>query len=258
MSHRFVLLIAILFTCAGVLPAQAPVVQQVLPPTGISLQCGLGQYALRDEYISKERYAGTMPYVSAEWSRFHGKWGYRMSFEFRQATDIRNNNVAAEILHAALYRDYIYPVGRRSLLGKDAYLFLGPATGIHVYFNDQQIAARGALDIDNSTATLFSLGMNAMAIVPLQANLQLEGSLRLSLIALGARSTDVVEGEGSMGGILTVLSGTDPTADCGIRYFIKDKVSLKAAYKLQILSISKWNPLLSVSDNITLSISVHL
>jgi len=246
---------ALILILAGVAAGQH---QSTLYPAGLSFQYGLGQYSVRDEYISKERYSGTLPYVSAEWSRFHETWGYRMSFEFRHATDIRNNNVTAEILQAALYRDYIYPVGRKSLLGKDAHLFLGPATGIHMYFNDQKIAAQHALNIDFSTAILFSLGMNAMVIIPFQSNLQLEGSLRLSLLAIGVRSTDVVEEEGSMGGILTVLSGTDPTADCGIRYFIKDKLSLKAAYKLQILSISKWNPLLSVSDNITLSISYHL
>lgn len=258
MSLRFAPLIAIISCCAGALLAQAPSVQPVLPPTGLTVQYGLGQYALRDEYISKERYSGIMPYVSAEWSRFHGKWGYRLGFEFRQATEISNNNVAAGILHAALYRDYFYPVGRKSLFGNDAYLFLGPATGIHIYMNDQQVAAQGAFNFDNSMATLFSLGINAMAVVPFRAHLQIEGSLRLSLLAMGVRSTDVVEGEGSMGGILTLLSGTDPTAGCGIRYFIDERLSLKTAYRLQILRISKWNPLLCVDDNITLSISVHI
>ena len=181
-----------------------------------------------------------------------------MIFEFRHATDIRNNNVAAEILQAALYRDYIYPVGRKVLFGKDAHLFLGPTTGIQMYFNDQQIAAQHALNIDFSMALLFSLGMNSMVVIPLQSNLQMEGSLRLSLLAMGVRSADVIEEDAAVGGILTVFSATDPTAECGIRYVIKDRLSLKVAYKLQILRISKWNPLLSVSDIITLSISYHL
>ena len=258
MSHRYILVVALLFGCADFLPAQAPAAQRVLPPTGFSLQYGLGQYALRDEFISRERYSGLLPRVSVEWARFHGKWGYRMVFEFRRGTDIRNNNVATEILHAALYRDYFYPLGRKSLFGNDAYLFLGPATGIHVYNNDQQIADQGAFDFDHSEATLFSLGLNAMAVVPFRPHLQIEGSLRLSLLAMGVRSIDVVEDEGSTGGILTTLSGTDPTAECGIRYFVKDRLSLKAAYQLQVLHISKWNPLLSVSDNLTISVSYHL
>ncbi|UCD37305.1 MAG: hypothetical protein JSW54_10790 [Fidelibacterota bacterium] len=257
MLYRSVLLGLIFFVCAGSLPAQPPDVP-IRPPTGLSIQGGLGQYALRDEYISKERYAGTLPLISAEWSRFHGKWGYRMGFEFSQSADIRNNNVATEIFQAVLYRDYIYPVGRKSLFGKDAYLFLGPSTGIRLYTNDQKIANQGAFDIDYSTVTLISLGMNAMVVVPVRSRLQAEGSLRLSLLAMGVRSMDVVEGEGSMGGILTLFSGTDPTAECGIRYFILDKLSLKAAYKLQVLRIGKWNPLLSVSDNITLTASYHL
>jgi len=249
------LLPAFILILAGVASGQS---ESTLYPTGLSIQYGLGQYALRDEYISKEKYSGTLPYVSAEWSRFHETWGYRMIFEFRHATNIRNNNIAAEILQAALYQDYIYPVGRKVLFGKDAHLFLGPTIGIHMYFNDQKIAAQHALNIDFSTATLFSLGMNSMVVIPFQSNLQMEGSLRLSLLSIGMRSADVVEENTITEGILTVLSGTNSTAGIGIRYFIKDRLSLQTAYKLQILRISKWDPLLSASDNITLSISYHL
>ena len=232
--------------------------ESALYPTGISFQYGLGQQSVRDEFISKERYTGALPYISADWSKFHEKWGYRMSFEFRNATNIKNNNIAADVLQAGLFRDYIYPIGQKWLFGKDIYLFAGPTTGIQMYFNEQKIADQGILNIDFSLAMLFSLGVNSMIIIPFQPNLQLEGSMRLSLVAMGMRSCDVVEEDILTGDILTVLSAADPSAVCGVRYFIKDKLSIKGAYNLQVLSISKWNPLLSVSDILTLSISYHL
>jgi len=86
----------------------------------------------------------------------------------------------------------------------------------------------------------------------------LEGSGRASLLSIGIRSVDVVEEDGVAGGLLTVLSGTITTAELGIRYRILDKLSVKAAGMLQIMSIRKWNPILAVSDNLTLTLSYHL
>jgi len=54
---------------------------QTLFPSGISIEYGLGRYSVRDEYISKERYSGTLPDFRANWSRFHSKYGYNVVFE---------------------------------------------------------------------------------------------------------------------------------------------------------------------------------
>jgi hypothetical protein len=258
MKSYLALLAAGIICSAAVLEGQTATGQPTQFPTGLSIQYGQGQYAMRDEYISKERYAGTLPYISANWARFHDKWGYRVQLEMRFSEEINNHNVSADVLQAALQHDYMYPVGRAALFGKVAQVYAGPSFGLYLYMNNQNIAAQGALHTDMSMATLLFLGLNADVVLPLGSRLLVEGSGRTSLLSVGIRTTDPVEEDGAAGGLLTALSGTMVTADLGIRYRIQEKLSVKAAGMVQILSISKWTPLLAVSDNLTLTLSYHL
>ena len=45
-------------------------------PAGISFEYGIGNYSVKDEYISKEKYSGTLPYYSFGWIRNHNKYVY--------------------------------------------------------------------------------------------------------------------------------------------------------------------------------------
>lgn len=49
-------------------------------PTGISIGYGQGIISVKDEYISKEKYSGTVPYFNIEWVRFRNKNAYRLEF----------------------------------------------------------------------------------------------------------------------------------------------------------------------------------
>ncbi|MFC1483935.1 hypothetical protein ACFL6Q_02660 [Candidatus Neomarinimicrobiota bacterium] len=258
MNRTLILLAACICGSAVFLNGQDPAGPPTPPPTGLSLQYGAGRYAMRDEYISKERYAGTLPTISADWSRFHDKWGYRVRLEMRFSEEIKNHNVSADVLQAALQHDYLYPVGQVGLFGKEAQVYAGPSFGLYLYLNNQNIAAQGALHADMSLAMLLFLGLNTDVVIPLGSRLLVEGSGRASLLSFTVRNTDPVEEDGVAVGLLTILSGTMLTADAGVRYRIQDKLSIKAAGMLQILSISKWTPLLAVSDNITLTLSYHL
>ena len=256
---RTLVLLAVCIGCSAVvLDAQAPAGQPTPPPTGLSIQYGFGQYAMRDEYISRERYAGTLPYISAKWSRFHDTWGYRLKLEFRHSAEITNHSVSTEILQAALLHDYMYPIKKAALFGKEAQVYVGPSFGFNLFMNDQNIASQGALHIDMSLAILLSLGVNTDVVIPIGSKLLVEGSCRTSLLSIGIRTVDVVEESGTAGGLLTVLSGTNAMADLGLRYRIQDRLSVKAAGMLQIMSVTKWNPLLAVSDNLTLTLSYHI
>lgn len=258
MKRNLVLLVACICCSTTVLDAQAPAGQPTPHTTGLSIHYGLGQFAMRDEYISQERYSGTLPYISASWSRFHEKWGHRLKLEFRHSAEITNHSVSTEILQAALLQDYMYPIGQVALFGKQAHMYVGPSFGFNIFMNNQNIAAQAAFHVDMSLAFLLSLGLNSDMVIPLGSKLLLEGSGRANLLSIGIRSVDVVEEDGVAGGLLTVLSGTITTAKLGVRYRIQDKLSVKATGMLQIMSIQKWNTILAVSDNLTLTLSYHL
>ena len=86
------------------IPAQDTIDYKTVFPSGISVGYGQGLYSVKDEYISKEKYSGTLPYFNIEWVRFHNKNGYRLEFEYRKSTNITNNNMSAEAQQLHLIR----------------------------------------------------------------------------------------------------------------------------------------------------------
>jgi hypothetical protein len=89
---------------------------EIIFPSGVSLGFGLGLFSVRDEYISDEKYSGTLPYMNLEWMRFRARSAYHLEVEYQQSANIANNNISAEVMQFVFNQDYIYPVGSILLL----------------------------------------------------------------------------------------------------------------------------------------------
>lgn len=242
------------FIFANLIYSQDSANQQTVFPNGISAVYGLGKFSVRDEYISKEKYSGTLPNFQVNWLRFHNNYGYALSLEYRGSTKIKNNNVSANIYQFTLNQGFLYPMTKMSLFTSDIFVFIGPSTELYFYYNKQNIAVSG-FDYAQSFAAMFSVGINSEIIYPLRKNLQAEGSLRLSILSLGFRIVDSEEDDSTPVKLLTPLSGTNASFKIGMRYYLFENLSLKLAYKLHLTRISAWNPLLSASDNAIISMA---
>jgi hypothetical protein len=238
----------------GRLHGQESPTHQRFFPVGITAEFGVGKYSLRDEYISKEKYSGTLPYFNVTWSKFHDAYAYVLGAEFQTSTDVKNYNVSAEVYQFSLHQGFLYPLPKMSLLTKDVYAFLGPSTELFFFYNKQDIAVSG-FDYAQSLAMLLSLGIQSEIIVPISARLQAEGSLGLSALSLGFRMVDMEENDVSPAKLLTFLSGTNGSIRVGVRYYMFDNLSAKLSYRLQVTRISSWDPLLSASDNLHVSLT---
>ena len=108
---------------------------QTVFPKGISVEYGLGNYSVRDEYISKEKYSGTLPSFRVSWSRFHNKYGYYLSLEYANSSNIKNYNVSTDIYQFALNQGFLYPLPKMSLFNRDVNAFLGPSTELFFFYN---------------------------------------------------------------------------------------------------------------------------
>jgi len=223
-------------------------------PTGITLHYGLGNFSVKDEYISKEKYSGSLPYLSANWTRFKNNSGLRLGFEFRNSSNIKNNNVTADIMQFSLNQNLFFSIPKLSLFNRDLFTFLGPSMEFYFYFNDQNIAVSG-FDYAQSYAALFSLGINLESIFPMREDLHMEVSYRMGLLSLGVRMIDSEEEDVPPAKLLTFLAGTHASIKLGVRYYLINNLSLKIAYKLNVTRISSWNPLLSASDNLIATVT---
>ncbi len=226
-------------------------------PAGLTLALGSGRYSVRDEYLSSERYSGTLPQLRAGWARLSGATGFRMAVEYRRSTEISNHNVAAGITQFSLDLDYMYRVGRASILSREVRFYLGPTAGFLMYVNEPDIASNG-LDLALSFAALFSAGVNSYVTAPLVGPLYGTGLLRVNVLSLGLRIVDLMEDDESPVNLLTPVSETNGVAGLGLHFAPLDRLTLGVSYELQVLSIRPWDELVSASNNIIAALTIRL
>ncbi len=249
----FFLLVLILFSPQYCI-SQESRNQQTTFPEGISIEYGIGSFAVTDEYISKEKYSGALPYFSAAWTSGHSDYVYHLKIDFRSSSEIKNYNVTTDIYQFSLNQGFSYALPKFSIFNKDAYAYLGPSTELYFFFNEQNIAVSG-FDYAQSIALLISAGLSSRIFYELWDDLNLEGSLDFGVISLGFRMVDTEETDATPVKILTLLAGTNLSFSLGPRYFLRDNLSVKAAYLFNFTRISSWEPLLSASDNLALTLT---
>jgi hypothetical protein len=240
----------------GKLMPQDSAPPQLTFPKGITLEYGLGSYSVKDEYISKEKYSGTLPYYSLSWMRHHETYVFRLDMSYRNSDEIENYNVNTTITQFTLRQGFLYSLKNISILQKELHVWLGPSTEFYFFYNDQNIAVSG-FDYAQSLASLFSAGLDLYGIYPLGNKLQLESALKLTALSLGLRLIDTDEDDQSPVKILTLFSGVNAGFDLGARYYFLHRLSITLAYKFELTRISAWEPLLSASDNVILGLNYN-
>jgi len=225
-------------------------------PSGISVGYGQGLYSVKDEYISEEKYSGTIPYLSVGWARKHNKYLYRLEFEYRSSDEIKNYNISTNITQVTLNQGFLYPLKKRELFNKDLDLWIGPSTEFFFFYNKPNIAVLG-FDYSQSIAALFSAGISIAGNYSLNSKFQIESLISTSVVSLGFRMVDMEEDDQSPVKLLTLFSGLNSSFDLGIRYYVLNNLSIKAGYKFELFRISAWNPLISTSDNLLIGLTYN-
>jgi hypothetical protein len=205
---------------------------------------------MRDENISNQRYSGTLPALAVSWARDHDRYIYRAAIAYRNSDDIKNHSVTASITRFNLEQAFLYPLKPGKALGRDLFLFLGPASGLTVMLNEQHVAV-DALGYGTSVSGLLFLGVRADAIMPLSQRVGIHGTLRTSVLSLGLRGVDDEIDDEAPAKALTLLTGADVSLELGTRYRLSQHFSVRLAYLFQLHRVTAWRSLLSASDSIT-------
>jgi hypothetical protein len=243
----YILLISTLFLCPD-LSGQDTSKNITNYPAGIFVEYGYGNFAVKDQYISNEKYSGKMPMYKFGWARVHEKYVYKLEFAYRFSNQIKNNNASTDISQVTLNQGFLYPLRPAFLFKKQLYVYLGPSTDFIYYFNDQHIAVCG-FDYASSFAAMLSLGLNTDAIYLLSKKFQVESSLDFSFLSFTVRSVDPEVDDQSPAKLLGLIKGINGSFDLGIRYFIIEKLSVNMAYEFQLLNVNAWDPATTASDN---------
>ena len=236
------------------LVAQDTTSQKLNFPQGISLEYGIGSFAVTDEYISKEKYSGALPYYGISWCKPHANYVYRLSMNYRYSSEIKNNNVKADIHQFTLKQGFNYALSKFTLFEKDVYAYLGPSTELFFYYNEQNIAVSG-FDYAKSFAMLISGGVSSQLFYKLLKDFDLEANLDFSILSFAFRMVDDEETDESPVKILTLKSANNVVFTFGPRYYLLDNLSIKAEYLFHLTRIDLWEPLFSASDNVVFTLT---
>jgi hypothetical protein len=177
-----------------------------------------------------------------------------LKLDFSNSSEIKNNNVSADIYQFTLNQGFSYALPKFILFDNDTYLYLGPSTELFFYFNEQNIAVSG-FDYAQSFALLISGGISSQLFYKLWNDFNLEGTLDLNVLSLGFRMVDTEENDESPAKILTLISANNVVFTLGPRYYFLNNLSLKAAYLFHLTRIDSWEPLLSASDNVVFTLT---
>jgi hypothetical protein len=231
-------------------------------PTGLSVDYGFGQLSVRDEFFSKEKYSGGLPYFKVGWSKYGESNAFQLTLKYCNAKQISSNTFTANVVTFSLDWDYLYPAGSFSAFGKNLYAFLGPYAEFFLMYNQQNFANSGIF-LDFSFASLISLGVHPMLIMPVKEGLQLESSLQMNVVSVGLRMPEIVDlNDGSKKEsfikLVTPFGGMNTQWNVGIRYRPFSLLSCKLRYEVGIVRVTQREYLISASDSFIFSLNIHL
>ena len=253
------IILAISLIIALQVPAQDTLNYKTGFPSGISVDCGLGSYSVNDEYISREKYSGTLPYLNVEWVRFHSKNAYRLEFEYRYSSNISNNNISAEVLQFTFNQDFIYPLGNFSLFSGRVYAYLGPSMQFFYNGINYDFASPGTFITPKTFGIIGSLGINTEFIYAVNNKLKVEGFLRSNLLSFSGKKYDEQKYKNeSVPTLFSVFTATKIDFDLSIRYYLVNRVSISMGYKFDLSRIDKWNPYIAASNSLIASLNFRL
>jgi hypothetical protein len=237
-------------------PGQDTINNKTVFPSGISVGYGQGLFFVRDEYISEEKYSGTLPYLNVEWVRFHNKNAYRLEFEYRNSSNIKNNKISAEVMQFVFNQDFIYPVGNFPMFSRNVYAYLGPSAQFFFYNIKYNFGQPGTFISPKTFGIIGSLAINTEFICPVNKKLRIEGLMRSNLLSFSGKDYDERKYENEPGPtLLTVFTATKFDFDLSVRYYIVNRVSTAFRYRFDLLRIHKWDPYIASSNNLIISLN---
>jgi hypothetical protein len=256
MRYSIILLIPVLLLRATQVFGQAEEPDPFDYPEGITIRYGLSSFAMRDRYISPERYAGALPYYSLGWVRTHRSHVYTLDFHFQYSHEVENNHVKSDVLVFNLNQGFIYPLKPVHLFRRELALWMGPAVDVEYFENNPLIAVSG-FDYTNSYLTMISLGFRGDGVYPLAGKISLKSSLRGNLLTLGQRTVDSEEDNQPRTRLLYPVNGLHVVFELGTGYDLLNWLTMAVSYRFELIRATAWDEVLTAANGAFMELQVH-
>lgn len=227
--------------------------------SGISIRGGISHLALKDEFISQEKYTGFAPYYALDWSNVHDSYGFHFTMDFINTSSLKNYNMSAKMIESTLSLGYMYDIGSTDLYNRKIYFMLGPAPEIYIHYRSQNIAKGGIAIFDAySFAALFSAGIRLDAFYPINKDFILTGSLQSSIVSLAAKYIDPEDKSKSFITIADPYSDGKYSFEAAVVFSYFRPLSFQAGYKFKFIRLTSWDYMASAGDDFFLTLTYML
>ncbi len=246
------LIFLIILSNISVLKAQDSSLIITRPIDGLSVESGLRYLAIKDEYISTQKYSGSASFLALDWTKYHETYCFHMDWDLVNNAKINNYNVTSYETEYDLNLSYLYPIGALSILSRETYFYLGPTAELFEHSGYQNIAL-----LTPSRTMLISGGIRIDMFYPVGSRWDIESHMQSTIISIDqGESSDAGTGTTtSQSEIITLISGLRYSFSAEVRYLLIKNISIRAGYLFNLVRTTAWDYFISSSDNLTGSLT---
>ncbi|MCD4698422.1 MAG: hypothetical protein K8S16_19525 [Bacteroidales bacterium] len=224
-------------------------------PLGITIEYGIGPSAIVDNYISQERYTGTLPYIGIWYGRFHEKSAYQLGLSFQRDSDFKNHAITADFSRVSLNYDLFYSVREMNIFNKPATLYLGPSAE---YFEYELYNTFASKYKTFSELIMVSMGMNCSLHYKLSDRFSTNFFLRTNILGATFKTHDDRKYNDENAKFQSLFSANNITGDILVKYKILKFLSAGVKFKGQLTKSTGWDESRTFTNSVLLSVTFHI
>ena len=234
-----------------------PVISQESFPLnrlGLNVEYGIGRVALNDEYISAERYTGSLQYIGVWYGRLIDRKGWQLGITNQDGSDLTNHAIRAEFSRVSLNFDQFFQMKAFNLLAKPASWYFGPSVEYFEYELINQFSSNHKVF---SELIMVSMGINAMLEWELSNKLTLSAFVRSNVIGVNAKTHDERRHKDQNSILQTLVKANNLNGDLVVRYRMIKRISIGLKGKAQYTRSTGWEQSQNFVNSVILFAIVH-
>lgn len=241
----------ILFFCAVILNAQE---SKKINPLGLSVEYGIGSSAIKDEYVSQERYTGSMNYIGFWYGRMNDQKGFQLGLTNQQGDDFKNYAIRADFSRVSLNFDQFFSIKEFKIFSKPSTWYFGPSVE---YFEYELINRFSSNHKVFSEYIMVSMGINTFIDWNISEKFITTVFLRSNVVSVNHKLHDEQKYPEQEAKLQTFFVSNNINGDLFLRYKILKRISLGLKLKGQYTRSTGWDKSVSYTNSILLFVIVH-
>lgn len=222
--------------------------------TGLIVEFGMGSTAIVDEYISNERYSGSLPYIGIWYGRQNTSKGFLLGFSNQESDQLMNNSIRANFDRVSINFDQYFSLKGFKLAGKEANWYLGPSVEYFEYELANQFTSTHK---SYSELVMLSMGINSLLDWQFANKFSASLFVRSNVIGVNYKDHDESKYPDQDSKFQTLITANNINADLYLQYHPLKRLSVGIKGKAQYTRSTGWDESESFANSLILFVTIH-